>query len=554
MKDNHFPTQEQFRSALAPLDPEFARRTEEMLLSLAEKPEERPMKKKIPFAVALAIVLVIVSCFTALALTVWRDDLGTLFQMFYPAQGSREYMEDWTLDEKLMMLDVMERNETPMDAALLRQARDDSLSVETRGQAADRIISHRYGINGRIDTITPLGIMETEMGKEFYDWSIEDMAWYSQMEWQHQVHGQDKVIHVTPREGEIAQAEALAIAREALEKQGMSAAILEGSKLRVLYAYYPCYSAPLGEPFWSFIWLKNEYEETAAVYLTWRGSVMKISLGEHAAPEEDYYEAIAARRAEMTEKMGKQSLWRMEDWCAVDPDAYRMPTEKDIAPEEAIRIAREALKQNEGMTEADLDDRTVYTVLRKYVDYGGVVKYEYIVRFVPRDDPRDRIDSYACLAPETGEVRLTHHYDLPPLPTPQPTPPLAPRPTGGINGFDALEEIRAAKGEPENWTLEERAYFLPGHGLPKEHHIAQSQAEAIGWKTLLAEDPLHPEAYWNHVYAFFISGDPGAEQPDVWQMNFCHDDRAGDAQVIVTIAIDAESGEVFSADFGESNG
>ena len=75
-----------------------------------------------------------------------------------------------------MLIDIMEKNEVSMDPRDLSTARDRSASLLNRQDAADRILTKRYGFGGYLDTVTPRSIMETEMGKSYYDWSIEDKA------------------------------------------------------------------------------------------------------------------------------------------------------------------------------------------------------------------------------------------------------------------------------------------------------------------------------------------------------------------------------------------
>ena len=405
MNKRNFPTPEAFKSALAPMPPEFERQTREMLLALREETEERPMKKKLSASLVLAMALVLVTCFTALALSIWRDDAEQLVQM----QSDIGYFDEWDLASKLKLLSLMEKNGVEMDAALLAAAQDEAAPDQERQNAADAIIAGRYGINGRTDTVTAVGILETELGADFYDWSIEDMAWFCQLEMKFTNASPDAEVFTLPQEGELTQEQALQKAKEALKNiLNIDIDSTPYEKLQVQYVVYPYMGPPMNQPEWRFTWLYEDDSEEM-VYISSTGEINWMNHADIESPDEKWAKAKAARRAELEERVGPDTKWSLEDWVYYDPNYYCLPTEDDITPEQAIQIAQEALMKEQGFTQADLDSREASLKMRlSYVTPEGKWQYIYSVTFTPKETSDGTWDSYVTIYSDSGEVQRTY--------------------------------------------------------------------------------------------------------------------------------------------------
>ena len=405
MNKRNFPTPEAFKSALAPMPPEFERQTREMLLALREETEERPMKKKLSASLVLAMALVLVTCFTALALSIWRDDAEQLVQM----QSDIGYFDEWDLASKLKLLSLMEKNGVEMDAALLAAAQDEAAPDQERQNATDAIIAGRYGINGRTDTVTAVGILETELGADFYDWSIEDMAWFCQLEMKFTNASPDAEVFTLPQEGELTQEQALQKAKEALKNiLNIDIDSTPYEKLQVQYVVYPYMGPPMNQPEWRFTWLYEDGSEEM-VYISSTGEINWMNHADIESPDEKWAKAKAARRAELEERVGPDTKWSLEDWVYYDPNYYRLPTEDDITPEQAIQIAQEALMKEQGFTQADLDSREASLKMRlSYVTPEGKWQYIYSVTFTPKETSDGTWDSYVTIYSDSGEVQRTY--------------------------------------------------------------------------------------------------------------------------------------------------
>ncbi|MBR3431515.1 MAG: hypothetical protein IKG87_15590 [Clostridia bacterium] len=437
------------------------------------------VKRKLTYSLVLAIVLLLIAA-TALAASIfWRKDIESVFQ-YQNSYG--HYVNNWGINEKLMLIDIMEKNEVSMDPRDLSTARDRSASLLNRQDAADRILTKRYGFGGYLDTVTPRSIMETEMGKSYYDWSIEDKAWYSDLEWKYTDHDFESWKCVVPKEGELTQEEALEIARSKAKSEGLDLEMLDQNNLRISYLYYPCLNPPMGEPYWSFYWSDKKNDEIIRIEITWKGEVVTVSKGDYTDLWDDYYCDVMDHKDEMIEKKSAMWKWTLADWQQVNPAIYRIQADDEITPESALELARAALIQ-EGLTAEELDNRGPSIRLQKYPLRDASVQYEYAIFFTLLDQDQTTVlplyDSYVRLDPKTGSIRELHIN-----PRKKNVVEATTR-SESINGFRTEEEIRSAKGEPELWTLEERAFFLSGQGIPDpELHISESDAIRLaryGW-------------------------------------------------------------------------
>ena len=179
------------------------------------------------------------------------------------------------------------------------------------------------------------------------------------------------------------------------------------------------------------------------------------------------------RRFEVQERKGKSGWWTMEDWQFIDPDRFRLPQEGDIPIDQAIQWAGEALIREQGMRSEDLNSRMPAVHIEKYPGLGATIQYKYVVYFTPKDSSNGQFDSYADLDAETGKILRTYWRG-------RGSAKNAEQIQDGVNGFHTIEEIQSAKGENiDDLTLQERAYFLPDHGLPDERYISESTAVRI---------------------------------------------------------------------------
>lgn len=401
------PTAEELKNALPSPPAGFSARMHATLCALTdERKEKKKMKKKLSAGLILALILALLAC-AALALTPWRKQFETLVSM----ENAVGYYDEWDLESKLRLLSMMEENGVAMDAALLERARNDALSEQTRGKAADDIIAGRYGRNGRVDTVSVLGMMQTELGC-FDDWPIADMAWYSRLDSQSRCVSPDYEMFVTPAPGDATQRQATEKAYAALRThRGLAQSDLADAKLCVKFKAYPYTGLNDGKPMWYFEWYRGDVM-AACVQLYADGSTAYVMDAEPpmASPDEQYENGLAARREALLESVGAPCRWSVADWHAYRPDYYALPEEGDVAPERVRALVCEALIAREGYTQAELNGmlQSMYKHVTSIAP-GDVRQYDYTVAFYP--DENGDVECSASVNAQTGEITYVYRRE-----------------------------------------------------------------------------------------------------------------------------------------------
>ena len=172
------------------------------------KEEEQPMKKKISFALVLAIVLILASV-TALAVTLSNK----YFEGVAVIEAKSGAYEDWSYEEKKALLSLMKEYGVAMDG----EKADRLLKGEGGETALDAFMAEQYGIDGRIDVITLAGILEKELGW-IDDWTHEQRAWYTQVLIDNGMMGGDDDIFRMPGKDAVTPEQAIAAAKAEILK------------------------------------------------------------------------------------------------------------------------------------------------------------------------------------------------------------------------------------------------------------------------------------------------------------------------------------------------
>lgn len=197
----------------SPMDERFERNMRAMIDTLPARQEKKHTARKPRFAVAFALLLVLLLCVTALAAyTVHKGFLGDMAQLHVQAGA----YDDWTLEEKENIVRSMKQYGVIADTA----AWDEALAIASekkREKVLDKLFSERYGINGRTDVITASGIVEQELGLYDSEWSLEQKAAYTQLLLELDLLGYDTNIDFLPDEDDIPQEQAVEIAKKAVQ-------------------------------------------------------------------------------------------------------------------------------------------------------------------------------------------------------------------------------------------------------------------------------------------------------------------------------------------------
>ena len=195
------------------MDERFERNMRAMIDTLPVRREKRYAALKPRYALAFALVLVLL-CATALAAYVVHR--GFLSDVAELNQLAGAY-DDWTLEEKESIVRSMQEYNVMADMAPW----DEALAIPSqkkREKALDELFSQRYGINGRTDVITAAGIVEKEIGLYDPEWPLDRKAAYTQLLLELDLLGYDTNIDFLPDEGDIPQDQAMEIAKKAVQE------------------------------------------------------------------------------------------------------------------------------------------------------------------------------------------------------------------------------------------------------------------------------------------------------------------------------------------------
>ena len=309
------PGAEALRRAFSPVTPEFAESTHSLLQALPKKRKEEPMKKKLSLALVLALILAALSGAVALALSAWREAGESLVQM----EKEYGFYDEWSLENKLRLLSFMQDNQVSLDSELLQTALDPQADASAREAAVDQLIAARYGIDGRVDVVTAVSVLQTESEEEYRFWSLEDKASFGEIERKYNGLSQDGAIPLTPGEQDLTQEQAVEKARQALEayRQYDAAAwqALEdaGARLAITYEYAPYdYDTYRHQPTWTLDWYipdaTGAYNDGPAetVMLDQTGETLYVANCGQTHPEAAEYNARYALYLEMEARLGPE--------------------------------------------------------------------------------------------------------------------------------------------------------------------------------------------------------------------------------------------------------
>ena len=367
---------------------------------------EEKMKKKTSIALILAAVLTLLTLSGALALAISHGYLEAVGQM----QVESGYYDEWTLDEKLKMLALMEQYGVTLDADAAKIAKDTSLSKEQREQALDAFMAEKYGIAGRTDTISVWSIIEKEKGNpELF--SVEEKAWYTAFQEKLGLLAEDEERRFyTPGPDELSQNQAEALAREYLktlpewQDAADAAQVITCTLVRYCDADHNT---------WEILFYRPDTDSDVTVAFPSgkettlaQAYVAELYLFEDrpwSTVPEEREKSLAAQQAylAMVEKHGPSARWSLEAQHEYMPDACLLPQEGDMSPADAIARGREIVLEK--FPDAQLDGLYAHLSLNENVDHVR----QYGVSFL---NEKDAIVYYAFFRADNGETLSCGQY------------------------------------------------------------------------------------------------------------------------------------------------
>lgn len=134
-----------------------------------ERMEQQNMRRKLPFAVVLIVCLLLLSG-VALAAVFMNLHMEKAMDLV----KDRGEFSQWTLEDKLALMEAMTKDGIALPEAQLRAATDASASWEQRDQAAAALLESIYGSTEHISHFT---IASHDWGDPFL-WTLEQKVWF----------------------------------------------------------------------------------------------------------------------------------------------------------------------------------------------------------------------------------------------------------------------------------------------------------------------------------------------------------------------------------------
>lgn len=546
------PDAEALRRVFSPVTPEFAESTHRLLQALPAKRKEETMKKKISLALALALILAALSGAVALALSAWREAGENLVQM----EKDYGFYDEWSLENKLRLLSFMQDNQVELDSGLLQAALDEQADAKAREAAVDQLIAARYGIDGRVDVVTAVGVLQTELEEEYRFWSLEDKAWLGEIERKYNGLSQDGAISLVPGEQELTQEQAVEKARQALEayRQYDAAAwqALEdaGARLAVTYEYAPYdYDSYRHQPTWTLEWYIPD--ETGAcsdspvetVMLDQAGETLYVARCGQPHPDNTEYEAKNALYLEMEARLGPEYTWSLADRHAYD-SRYLLPGKGELTEEEAVALARKTLLERQLIAPETLEALQAYPILFfSRVSPEGKETHIYQVYFVSPGAVDNPCNCYVRLDAETGEIEAAKYK------------PMTDAEFADWERRALVRRLTRQEGPQYAWSLENKALLGAPNTLPREDEIAPEEAVELARRTLMAKDPaIITEAYLSGQTAIvYLREEVQADATAARRYTVYFVPRDCDVLVEDTfVTLDAKTGEVIAWAVGQN--
>lgn len=391
-------TEQELRTAFrCSLSDNLPAQTRRAVLQRIRKKERSVVKNKLSIAIIMTIVLMLLST-VALAVTLSRE----YFEDVARLQFESGYYMDWGLKEKKEMVAILQ------EYGFISELEAAEMDNES---AIDAYMIAHYGVEGsdRIDTIGLYSILETELGL-MQTWSLEQRAWYSDMMMRTGLlkKGGEEGIFGVPEEQDIQPDEAVAIAKSAIiEAYGLPEAALENHRVDL-----------------SFETDSNDWERKNLYYIinfwgdedywcniTRDGRIMDSTMNKYSlSPAEQVLRN--QQREEVEQKLkalqpvGPEAQWSLADKAYWLGESNGLPTAYDISEADALRIARQRLKDI-GYDMTDYEISTWYKLYDRYAADDKPQQPFYVIYFYDSLEEPTEVFSVTIDA-ATGEVLTTY--------------------------------------------------------------------------------------------------------------------------------------------------
>ena len=325
--------------------------------------EEPIVKRKVSVALVFALMIILLAG-VAFALISWHQRAEEIAEM----EARQGYYDVWPADSRIALVNHLV--EGGMLAADERTQRllSGSLSDEEASRLATDIISD-WG-NIREDAISLMSILEAVWGRYPYEWSIEDLAWYSQTL---EANGEKLDTKSYVPEGDVLTKEqAIALAIEYV-KPLVEYPQEVWDSYTIAAMYESLYDADTDDPYWHVQFIPST-RWTTRTYIP--GVVIDPRTGE-VYSDENYFspQELLDQYWGVLENEDEYPFFRFmshEERAEATKDhtlGYGIPDPNCISEEEALSIAKKFFMEERDYTQEQLANLTAYAFFSP--DNGG---------------------------------------------------------------------------------------------------------------------------------------------------------------------------------------
>lgn len=352
-------------------DPWMAQR----ILNMAHREGASVVKKKISVGFVL-LMIIVMSAMAALAWTIshqYFEDVACL-------QSASGYYDQWCLEDKQTLVALMKKH------GLVTASEASTLVTE---EAIDAFMTERYGAD---DTLGLWSMLETELGP-IEDWSLEDRAWYSEMQIASglQTDASDEAVYTLPDAADIQPDEAIILAKAAIiDAYQLAEDALDQHQIEIYFQRYP--DEVFSDFHYDISFRGNDAADFYACSLTRDGRIMDSTMGDlYRSPAEsvkDRQQFLLENDLEVSKLFTQYAqehitgdmyfpFWPLEDKVAVTnmlrpvilenmaetpgyadqvnlywaAHIYGLPDDNAISQEQAVTLARKQLTLDFGLTD-----------------------------------------------------------------------------------------------------------------------------------------------------------------------------------------------------------
>lgn len=157
-------------------DVETSQRDVENIMDYIRESEERKPARKMPLAVAVALVLLLIGAVAFAAMSF----LGVIDQIFSIQQVEKnEEISEWSFEHKMEVVNLLSESNVDFNEEMLMQIYSDELTDEEKDAIIVEMLEEFVTVGDNYWGVTTVGILIAEKGMT-HTWTHEERAWYGE--------------------------------------------------------------------------------------------------------------------------------------------------------------------------------------------------------------------------------------------------------------------------------------------------------------------------------------------------------------------------------------